>query len=259
MARWRLLPCVACALYGCASATPMLSPVRALRPGRVVLDYGMVWQAPTRTGLLNAALLPGATPEDELRAAASNALTPPGPAPYFAVRVGLPRPVPLARLEAALTLVGRDARARVGWEYFKAGNWSLGVSGALRGTVLPGTLPDVLPSVTVDRAWWAGADGTLWVGYNRAEVYDFWLGLRGGYALGGASLTVRSGQPMTYGWSLGRVELGATLGSRIAFGHLGVAIELDLLVARVSASGPGAPEPAGTVALIPGCALSTPF
>jgi hypothetical protein len=237
----------------------MLSPVRALRPGRVVLDWGMVWQAPTRTGLLAPALVPGATAQEELRAAQAHALTPPGPAPYLALRVGLPRPVPAARLEAALTVVGRDVRGRVGWEYFKSGNWSLGTSAALRGTALPGPLPDVLPSVTVDRSWWAGADGSFWVGYNRAEVYDFWLGLRGGYARGGASLTVRAGQPMGYAWSLERLEFGATLGSRIAFGHLGVAIEVDLLVSRMSALGPGASEPVLGVALIPGCAVSTPF
>lgn len=237
---------------GCATASPILTPARVLRPERVELDLGSALVAPVGTATLEAARAPGATNEQIMRSAVSYAMAPPGVVPYFNARAGLGH-----QAEGSLALIGRTVRIGARRELIHDGDFTLSAGLAGRFAFIAGAYDGLMPDFVVQRSSVYGGEASLVAGITRRDIYDVWLGLRAGYQHSDATVQALAIQPLAFDLAAHRVEAAAALGLRVGFGRLLVGVELDLRMAwSTGGRTDGASVDALTWALVPAGAIT---
>lgn len=246
---------VALCAVGCATASPMLAPARVLPPEKVVLDVGTAYTAAPSPTLLQDVQSRFASDDVRLRAAALYGVTPPGVAPYVAGRAGLGH-----QAEGSVALIGRVIRIGARRELVTRGDFTLTAGLAARLALIAGQFDRSIPDFTVDSSRLYGGELSLVAGITRRRIYDAYVGLRGGYLYNDAQFQLRLGNAVsTLAWSGHRVEVAGTVGVRVGFGRLAVAVELE--TAWVWATGGDASRQATTdgVTLTPAGAVSYQF
>ncbi len=249
-------------ITGCATATPMLTPVRVLRDGKIAVDLGSAYSAPVWSPSLTDAQGANVEADTVLRAAVTHGATPPGVVTYAAGRGGFGHDA-----EGSIALIGRVVRIGARRELVHRGNVTLAGGLAGRFAFISGAYEAATPRLTVDTSRLYGGDLSLALGYSRRDVYDLWVAMRGGYLYNDASITLAPSttQPEARAYSLGahRIEVGLDIGMRIAFGHFGAAVELETVLAyatgEASWSGGTSSQSALALSLVPAGALSYQF
>lgn len=207
---------------GCASASPFLSPVRALRPGRVVADLGMAYQAPTDVSALRAAQAVPTTDGAIRRVGVEHGTRVTGVMPYAAVRAGVG-----GRTELTLAALGPTARLGVRRELYAEGNWVAAAGAHVRAGSWLSDASGVVPGLTIERSRIVGGEGFVFGGYVRREIYDLWFGPRIGSSYATADLTSPTLTGGSATVSATRLDVSLVLGLRINYGHIAVGVELE--------------------------------
>lgn len=247
---------------GCATATPMLTPVRVLHDGKIALDVGSAYSAPVWSPALTDAQGANAEADTVLRAAVAHGATPPGVVSYAAGRGGFGH-----QAEGSIALIGRVVRIGARREFYHSGNITLAGGLAGRFAFISGAYEAATPRLTVDTSRLYGGDLSFAFGYSRRDIYDLWIAARGGYLYNDASITLAptSTQPEARAYALGahRIELGVNVGLRVAFGHFGAGVELETVfayaVGDATWSGGSTTQSGLSLSLIPAGAVSYQF
>lgn len=241
-------------LSGCATASPTLVSARVLPAARFALDVGSAYVAPVAQTALAEAQSLSATPNDRLRGAVAFSAQPPGIVPIVQGRTGLG-----GSAEASVALIGRFVRMGVRREFLREGFWTLtgGVNARL-AFLASGTATAVSGYELIESRVYGG-ELTLQIGYTRRDIYDLWATARSGYLYAdGRATDVRRG-PDAFALIAHRLEAALAVGMRVAFGHLGVGVELEAQYAW-STGGDGVVEVgADQLALVPAGALFYAF
>jgi len=235
---------------GCATASPTLVSARVLAPSRFELDLGSAYTAPVAQTALSAAQPGLASREDRLRGAVAFAAQPPGVAPFVQGRTGIG-----GSAEASIALIGRFLRMGVRREFVRDGNLTLtgGVNARL-AFLASGNATAVSDIVLVESRVYGG-ELTLQLGYTRRDIYDLWVTLRGGYLYGDGRATDVQRGPDSFALIAHRIETGLTVGMRIAFGRIGVGVELETQYVWSSGGDGAVTVRADHLALVPAGAL----
>lgn len=247
---------------GCATATPMLTPVRVLRDGKIALDLGSAYSAPVWSPALTDAQGANVEADTVLRAAVTHGATPPGVVTYAAGRGGFGHSA-----EGSIALIGRVVRIGARRELYHSGNVTLAGGLAGRFAFISGAYEAATPRLTVDTSRLYGGDLSLALGYSRRDIYDLWVAVRGGYLYNDAAITLAptTTQPDARAYALGahRVEVGVNLGMRVAFGHFGAGVELETVIAYATGeatwSGGSTTQSGVALSLVPAGAVSYQF
>lgn len=254
-------------LGACGTINPVLAPARVLGPGRVAADLGSGYSAPLVDGPLSAArdadarLARGEPSNGELeaalvRGAVAYGATPAGLSPYVAARVGLPE-----RVEMHLALAGRAVRLGARRVFWTDDVWALSLGAQARVAPTAWGAAGAIPGLSVPNAQVYGGDLNAVIGRTSSGLYDVWLGLRTGYSHGVATLQlarVNSGNP--FDASLDRLDVSATLGARVGFGHVAALLELEAdMSVLIGRSAIGIEGTGVAFALIPAAAISWAF
>lgn len=250
----RVLALPLSAVLGCATASPTLVSARVLAPARLELDVGSAYVTPVAETALTQAQPASASREALLRGAVAFAANPPGVAPFVQARTGLG-----GSAEASVALLGRFLRMGVRREFVRAGYWTLtGGVNARFAFIAPGAATAV-PDVTLVESRVYGGELTLQVGYTRRDIYDLWVALRGGYLYGDGRAKDPARGPDPYELLAHRVETGLTLGLRVAFGRVGVGVELETQYVWSTGGDGRTTVRADHLALVPAGALTYRF
>jgi hypothetical protein len=222
-------------LAGCASINPTLAPARALAPGAIAAELGSGYAAPVVDSSLAASGIAAqhastgsvsdADREALQRAALAWGMTPAGLAPYAAMRAGVG-----AQTEGQIAWVGRMVRLGVRHAFVADDVWAFSLGVQARGALWSDPFGSAVPLLSVQGSRVLGGDVTAVLGRTSARLYDLWLGLRAGYTRGDA--TLQFGTPAInggneFGASVDRLDVGATVGLRVGFGHLAALVEIE--------------------------------
>jgi hypothetical protein len=180
-----------------------------MSPGEIMVGAGLSGQVAVR---------PNAAPSQD-QAVLQNLTVGPGIAPWAAGRAGLPY-----SNEAGLTYSGRALRldARHAFSLGKSGAISLG----LGATALMAHRPGVDRESAV---LGGGADVPLLIGWrSTGGLYAFWFGPRGGFEIVSGGIVVPNDLELPlYGVQGKHFFGGLTLGARIGFRHVHLALEVN--------------------------------
>lgn len=250
----RVLALPLLAATGCATASPTLVSARVLAPARLELDVGSAYVTPVAETALTQAQPTNASREALLRGAVAFAANPPGVAPYVQGRTGLG-----GSAEASVALIGRFLRMGVRRELLRDGYWTLTGGVNARFAFLATGTATAVPDVSLVESRVYGGELTLQLGYTRRDIYDLWATLRGGYLYGDGRAKDPARGPDPYDLLAHRVEAGLTLGMRIAFGRIGVGVELETQYVWSSGGDGTVSVSADHLALVPAGAVTYRF
>jgi hypothetical protein len=213
---------LACALLaGCGGGAPLLHPAHPLPPGEISVGAGLSGQL---------ALLPLTAPAGTtLNQSSLQILTVgPGVAPWAAGRIGFE-----GSNEAGLTYSGRTLRldGRHAFLFGKGGN--LAISVGLGASALMAERPSSDQASGVAGSggvFGGGADLPVLLGFrSTGDLYAIWFGPRGGFELlsGRTQFADSTGMPELYDVSGKHFYAGLTLGARVGFRHVHLALEVN--------------------------------
>lgn len=235
---------------GCATASPTLVSARVLPASRFALDVGSSYVTPVAQEALSAAQSLSATPADRLRGAVAFSAQPPGVAPIVQGRAGLG-----GSAEASVALIGRFVRLGARREFLRDGFWTLTGGANARLAFLASGSATAVPGFELNESRVYGGELTLQLGYTRRDIYDLWVSARSGYLYADGRATDTRRGPDAFSLAAHRLEAALAVGMRVAFGRVGVGIELEGQYAW-STGGDGVTEVAADqLALVPSGAL----
>jgi hypothetical protein len=223
----------------CGGGLPLLHPAQTLGAGDVRATTGL--SGSVSTGELSAAVqgvgsrsnLSGPSSADDAyaKAALVVASMAPGVAPVVGARVGLGNQV-----EGGLTYTARavraDARRSFGLSRFWSLSLGLGGTAVLRGY----QADDLLNGLDLGALHGWGADLPVLIGYaSDGDLYEVWLGTRGGWEEVDLTTTPSSSSVSTLGGlSATRLWAGGLLGTAVGFRHVHVSMEIDVCYASIN-------------------------
>ncbi|MEZ4410094.1 MAG: hypothetical protein R3A52_27000 [Polyangiales bacterium] len=242
------------AAVGCATGSPMLVPTRVLPAARVELSAGTLYTAPVVSGALDSARASASTPEDQVRAAVAYGVSPPGVAPYVSARGGLGHDS-----EGSLALIGPVVRIGARRVLLRDADFRLVGGLNARLAFISGAHQSIASSLSIDESRLYGGEVTLQAGIARRDIYDLWLGVRTGYLYSDSRVTQPAVSASAFDVGAHRVESGLSVGMRVGFGHVAVAVELEAQLAWSTGSGGGYSGSALGFALVPAGAISYGF
>ena len=254
-ARW-LAPVALCGAVtaGCATGSPMLVPTRVLPAARVELSAGTLYTAPVVSEALDGARASTSTPEDQVRAAVAYGVSPPGVAPYVSARGGLGHDS-----EGSLALIGPVVRVGARRVLLRDEDFRLVGGVNARLAFVSGAHQSIASSLSIDESRLWGGELTLQAGIARRNIYDLWVGLRGGYLYSDSRVSHPAVSASAFDLGAHRVETGLSVGVRVGFGRVAVAVELEAQLAWTTGSGGGYSGSALGFALVPAGAVSYGF
>lgn len=232
----------------------MLVPTRVLPATRVELSAGSLYTAPVVSEALDAERSGANTLEDHVRAAVAYGISPPGVAPYVSARGGLG-----SRSEGSIALIGPVVRIGARRELFQRQDFRLVGGVNARLAFISSGHQSLVSSLSIDESRLYGGEVTLQAGIARRNIYDLWVGLRGGYLYSDSRVTQTSPGPMTFDVGAHRIETGLNVGLRVGFGRVAVSVELEAQLAWSTGSGGGYSASALGFALVPAGAVSYGF
>lgn len=244
----RVLALAMSASMGCATASPMLVSPRVLPPARFELDVGTAYNTPVAETALSQAQPPGAPRDAVLRGAVGFAAQPAGVLPFVQGRTGLG-----ASSEASVALIGRFLRIGARREFYRQGNWTITGGMNARLAFLASGDATSVPNLSLVESRVYGGELTLQGGYTRRDIYDAWISLRTGYLYGDGRAKDPTGGADPWALMAHRMELGFTVGLRIAWGHIGVGVELETQYVWTSGGDGNTTVHADFLALVPAC------
>jgi hypothetical protein len=202
-------------LAGCGGGAPLLHPAHPLPPGEISVGAGVSGQV----ALLPLSAPAGASTQNPT--SLQNLTVSPGVAPWAAGRIGFE-----GSNEAGLTYSGRTLRLD-GRHAFLLGKGNVAISVGLGASALMAERPG---SDQASGVFGGGADLPVLLGIrSTSDLYAFWFGPRGGFEIlsGRTQITDSSAMPTLYDVSGKHFYAGLTLGARVGFRHVHLALEVN--------------------------------